>query len=154
LQKATDFDAPAFSKLSWKDLKILTIGVYQFNVAEGNTKEHHDGPHYEIFLHKEAPNLIKAKCQSRFQFSVIDTVSVEYKKQDGLSGIVGYVCDCMTGNRNLGCCGHVASVSSVVAKIFTELLTHDSFFACLLRCLDFSLPIAISQSLRKENADL
>jgi hypothetical protein len=117
-KKASPTCVPLFPKLAMEDLQILTLGSYQLKMARVYNKHHmKDGVEYEILLHKNPVhnNILRAYINSRFRGSHKHSVWIKY--EDGvnsLEGIKERYCDCRVGERSLGCCSHVASVSDLV----------------------------------------
>ncbi len=71
-EKATERSVPDFPVLSMNDLKRLTLGTYQIQIAEKYIDHHMKGDkQFGIFLHREVEGLIRAKIQSRFSRSKI-----------------------------------------------------------------------------------
>lgn len=114
-QRATPTSIIDFPRLSWDDLKLITLGTYQLKVAAKYIQEHlTQSSEFGIFLHRQTPQIIRAQIQSRFQKSKKHGVWVKYLSGvNGVTGIEGLYCDCKVGERTLGCCSHLASVSFI-----------------------------------------
>lgn len=67
---------------------------------------------YEMFVHRQSPDLLQLKIQSRHINSKEWKLWIRYiKYNDENDGkIDGWYCKCSAGARTVGCCAHVASV--------------------------------------------
>jgi hypothetical protein len=112
-QKATPASVPDFPKLSYDDLKMMTLGSYQLDTANNYNQEHMNGSsEYEIFIHRDTENIIRAMVQSRFIRCKSHPVWTKYEPgKNDLSGLLGRLCGCKVGERTLGACSHVSAVS-------------------------------------------
>jgi hypothetical protein len=126
--KSTAAAIPDFPSLTWDELKIFTLGSYQLKVAERYIQEHmSSNQEFGIMLHNVTPNIIRSEIQSRFSGSDSHTVWIKYiAGQDGIEGLDGHYCKCKTGERTLGCCSHVASVSMIIL-LFPSLVKMGMF---------------------------
>ncbi|XP_069107262.1 uncharacterized protein [Argopecten irradians] len=96
-----------FPVLSEEDLRNLTLGVYQINLARGYTKEHMNATGgYEVSVCQVESNIISAKIQSRHVSSKVHQSWIMFNE----CSIQGWYCKCRTGARTVGSCAHVASV--------------------------------------------
>lgn len=63
---ANQFSAPNFPRLTENELFDITLGCYQINNAAGYVKEHfYDKGQYEILMHQEKEDILRARIQSR-----------------------------------------------------------------------------------------
>ena len=102
---------PQFPVLSKAQLEMLTFGTYQLKQAKSYTKEHlsEDGD-YKIDVHHQAPGLLRARIQSRHINVKRYFCWGEYSNGNADGQIVAWFCQCIAGQRTVGCCAHVASV--------------------------------------------
>lgn len=111
--KASPESAPDFPQLSWKELEDVTLGVYQLKMGELYNRQHmNEDGHYVTYVHKDAPDVVRARLQSRYSKSSKHDLWIRYTNGDGIAKIGAYYCDCKCGARVVGCCSHIASVSS------------------------------------------
>jgi hypothetical protein len=104
-----------FPRLTLDEIRELTYGPYQIRMAHWYTRQHmSEHGNYEIWVHREAPNLVRAKIHARFAHT--DTphnVWVEFSADRvGIANILGFYCTCKTGARVVGTCSHVTSVNT------------------------------------------
>ena len=102
---------PSFPTLSMDYLYNLTLGTYQLKQARHYTDEHfnHDGD-YQVDLHSDAPDFVRARIQSRHVGSKRYFLWIEYDENDLSDPIKGWYWQCKPGKRVVGCCAHIASV--------------------------------------------
>ena len=102
---------PEFPVLSKAELQMLTFGTYQLKQAKSYTREHlsNDGD-YNINIHNQAPGLLRIRIQSRHINAKRYFCWVEYRTANADEKIVAWFCQCLAGQRTVGCCAHVASV--------------------------------------------
>jgi len=85
----------------------IFCGVYQLKQAVNYCNEHmSEKGGFTIFIHQDAPDLLRARLQSRHKNKTRYFLWVEYNKQK----ITGWYCQCKAGARTVGCCAHIASV--------------------------------------------
>ncbi len=102
--------APTFPILTKEDLYGITLGSYQLKQASHYTNEHLDeNGDYLVEIHMDAPDLLRARIQSRHVGSKRYFLWIEYDPDDD-EPIKGWYCQCKPGQRVVGCCAHVASV--------------------------------------------
>lgn len=101
-----------FPKLSMDDLKRLTLGTYQIEIAKKYFDHHMKGDEqFGIFIYRDTQGLVRAKIQSRFNRSKEHSAWVKYDQNGvGYSAITGLYCTCKSGERSLGRCSHLTSV--------------------------------------------
>jgi hypothetical protein len=96
-----------FPKLDYKQLRELTLGIYQLKQARSYTQEHlSDTGSYNVFLHKQNADVLRVKIQSRHVASKVHNLWISYDHSD----ITGWYCQCRAGARVIGCCAHISSV--------------------------------------------
>ena len=99
-----------FPRLSFDDLRGITLGVYQLKQAPSYTKEHfNDDGNYELMVCKVSNEIIKVKMQSRHTNSSTHTLWIHYIT-NAPKPIKGWYCTCKAGARVVGCCAHISSV--------------------------------------------
>eukprot|EP00732_Lithocolla_globosa_P002581 Lithocolla_globosa_v1_NODE_1737_length_2368_cov_6.677182.p1 type:complete len:254 gc:universal NODE_1737_length_2368_cov_6.677182:1067-306(-) len=82
-------------------------GSYQRKQAESYCDEHHNTHgYYEVQCHKQAPDLLRFKMQSRHKNSAKYFLWVSYTSDK----VTGWYCQCGAGRRTVGCCAHIAAV--------------------------------------------
>jgi len=96
-----DSSIPDFPKLSERDLRMLTLGVYQLKEAVSYTAEHlnPDGM-YQLFHHKDEKykEILFAKIQSRHHSGSSHKVFIHYLAgSNSISGVTGWYCQCPAG---------------------------------------------------------
>ncbi|CAF2002112.1 unnamed protein product [Rotaria magnacalcarata] len=96
-----------FPKLTEADLKDFTLGVLQLKQARSYALEHisEDGQ-YEIHVCQQQQNLLRANLQSKHSNRKDYNVLIQYNDQT----VIAACCACRNGNRNIGCCSHIASI--------------------------------------------
>lgn len=101
---------PNFPALSLADLKNITLGVYQVNLAEYYAAQQVKAKGFEMQIHKDVGSLIRGQIKSRFS-KKIHKLWIEFdNEKEGAAAITGYYCKCQVGARVVGCCAHVASL--------------------------------------------
>lgn len=111
-EKASASTICDFPKLTMDDLKRLTLGSYQIQMAEKYITQHlNENSEFGIFVYRANTEIIRAKIQSRFSNSKTHNTWVKFDKEiNGFDSIKGLYCTCKVGERTLGCCSHLASV--------------------------------------------
>lgn len=111
-EKATENTIPNFPTLTMEDLKRITLGSYQIEIAGKYIEQHmKQDSHFGIFLHRENDEIIRAKIQSRFSRSKTHNTWVKFDPDEiGFEAVKSYYCSCKVGERTLGCCSHVTCV--------------------------------------------
>ncbi|XP_065923262.1 uncharacterized protein [Magallana gigas] len=100
-----DLDSLGFPHLDEDDIRNITCGVYQLKLASSYAAEHfQDGSN--ILIHKEDPNLLRIKIQSRHVSAKSYLLWIRFDE----SSITGWYCQCKAGARVVGVCAHVAAV--------------------------------------------
>jgi len=104
-----------FPTLTVEELKEITFGTYQLRMGLLYNENHLvNGSGYEFFVHKEEPELLRVKLQSRFARRNIHNLWIQFKAHRNIR-ILGWYCQCNYGARTLGCCSHVAAVIRYLA---------------------------------------
>jgi hypothetical protein len=106
-----------FPRLSLEEIRELTLGPYQILMGGRYIKSHmNEHGDYQIYVHLEAPHLIRAQIHSRFTKVDKHDTWVEYATdREGISNILGHYCSCKSGARVVGTCSHVTSVSKNIS---------------------------------------
>lgn len=104
---------PDFPRMTEDDLKDLTLGSYQVQLASEYTNQQlkKTSP-YQIQIHKEEAeeNIIRVKIGSRMSTHNCHTAWIQYIPYAvGPKSIAGRVCNCKVGNRMVGMCAHLCS---------------------------------------------
>lgn len=96
-----------FPHTTEEDVRVLTIGIYQVNLARAITAEHlNEESEYEVLLCIFDPSLLCARLQSRH---VKLKVYVLWIFHDEVT-VKSRYCNCKTESRVVGICAHVTSV--------------------------------------------
>lgn len=116
-----------FPILTYEELHINSLGPYQVEQARSYFGEHvkRDGS-FIIEVYEEPqigvdltrynilatePYLLRGKIQSRHQNRRVYFVNILIDNAlEGRNKIIGYYCNCLVGNRTLGCCAHVMCI--------------------------------------------
>jgi len=105
-----------FPVLTINDLKSITLGIYQINLARRYSRQHMFEDKYSLSVLKENHttnnlHIIRAKIESRFRSNSGHLCWIQYlPNSTGPKSIEGWHCQCKVGARVVGCCSHVASV--------------------------------------------
>jgi len=104
---------PSFPQLTQEDLKLLTLGTYQLELAKEYANQHlKNKTPYEIQIHiEEETNIVRVKIGSRMSKRTNHTGWIEFTPfGTGMSSIEGFCCTCKVGARVVGMCSHLCSV--------------------------------------------
>jgi hypothetical protein len=99
---------PHFPKLTLEFIKNnITLGSYQVKQASHYSDEHlqKDGL-FNIMVHQQEENLVRARLQSRHQNATKYFIWVEFDT----NSVTGWYCQCKAGMRVVGCCAHVTTL--------------------------------------------
>ena len=104
----------SFPRLSEEDLKDMTLGSYQLQLAKEYSNQHikKKSP-YQVQIHhdEENANIIRIKIGSRMSAHAIHTALIEFIPYSaGPLSIKGKYCSCKVGSRTVGLCAHLCSV--------------------------------------------
>jgi len=102
-----------FPTVSLEDLEVITIGPFQIKIGVLYNEQHLrvGNGSYKYFSFKPEKGLLRVRMKSRFSRAQSHFVWIKFKEHgSGHSAIKSYYCDCKTGARTLGCCGHVSAV--------------------------------------------
>ncbi|CAC5380048.1 unnamed protein product [Mytilus coruscus] len=99
-----DSDIP-FPQLTDEQLRSLTCGVYQLNLSPSYIQEYMEGDS-QICFHKDAPDLLRIRIQSRHVSSKRYFVWIKYSESD----VNSWYCTCRAGARVVGVCAHVTAI--------------------------------------------
>ncbi|CAC5378408.1 unnamed protein product [Mytilus coruscus] len=99
-----DSDIP-FPQLTDEQLRSLTCGVYQLKLSSSYIQEYMEGDS-QICFHKDAPDLLRIRIQSRHVSSKKYFVWIEYSESD----VNSWYCTCRAGARVVGVCAHVTAI--------------------------------------------
>jgi len=101
----------SFPRLSEEDLKNLTLGSYQIELAaEYSTQHIRKKSPYVIQIHTDATNIIRAKIGSRMSAATNHTAWIEYVPLSTGPDNFRYCCSCKVGARMAGMCSHLCSI--------------------------------------------
>ena len=98
-----------FPKLSLDDIRQFFFGTHQIKMARTYVEEHmdHNGQ-YIIEVSASNDNIVRCSIQSRHSRATVYKTWIQYPFSD--DPIEAWYCQCTAGTRNLGCCGHAASI--------------------------------------------
>ncbi|XP_069130365.1 uncharacterized protein [Argopecten irradians] len=98
---------PDFPSMSEEELRDITIGIYQLQMAKHYTQEHmtEDG-RFQIVLNEDFPGILRAQVQSRHTSSKRYWLWVEYSP----AVVKSWYWQCQAGARVVGTCCHIATV--------------------------------------------
>ncbi|CAC5421707.1 unnamed protein product [Mytilus coruscus] len=99
-----DSDIP-FPQLTDEQLRSLTCGVYQLKLSPSYIQEYMEGDS-QICFHKDAPDLLRIRIQSRHVSSKKYFVWIKYSESD----VNSWYCTCRAGARVVGVCAHVTAI--------------------------------------------
>jgi hypothetical protein len=103
-----EFNNSLYKKL----ICALIKGIYQLSRARSYAEERSattnlTGPvNYTIYRCKDFPDLIRVPNQSAHKNRITYSPIINFTSHE----ILNWWCDCMIGNRFVGCCCHIASV--------------------------------------------
>ncbi|XP_045173214.2 uncharacterized protein LOC123534842 [Mercenaria mercenaria] len=109
LVESKDECLDCFPRITYDQLRDITLGVYQLKQAPYYTREHMEDGDYLLYVHKEEKELLKFKIQSRHSNSMEHSLWILFEPNPD-DPIQGWYCTCKVGARVVGCCAHVASV--------------------------------------------
>lgn len=116
-----------FPKLTFADLKYISLGTYQITQARSYVQRHMNSNQNrfvvgycseeecrklcgKIGVKIEEPALIYLKLQSRFQSTKHhNTYVLVDLKANGKDVVIAHCCSCKNGLRTIGCCSHIMS---------------------------------------------
>lgn len=99
-----------FPKMTEEQLREMTCGSYQLKLSRCYIQEHLDGNH-DILVHREDPQLLKVKMQSRHVSSKAHVLWISYNEVE----VTAWYCLCKTGARVVGVC--TRCVRPVVSRV-------------------------------------
>lgn len=117
-----------FPKLTFADLKYISLGTYQIEQARSYCQVHlrANQNKFVVFQCNDAvcrqicekiaakttkPVLIYVKLKSRFQSTKHHNTYVLFDLgAEGKNVVIAYCCSCKNGKRTIGCCSHVMTV--------------------------------------------
>ena len=103
----------SFPRLTQEDLKLLTLGTYQLELAKEYTNQHmKQKTPYEIQVHiEDEENIVRAKIGSRMSKQTTHTGWIEFTLfSAGPCNIEVFCCTCKVGARMIGMCSLLCSV--------------------------------------------
>ena len=107
--KNLDDQSIEFPVLDLNELRSLFFGIYQIKQSRTYTEEHlDDNGNYIVQVAPENSELLRSRIQSRHSNAVRYYAWIRYILPT--NAIHSWYCQCRSGARTLGCCGHVASV--------------------------------------------
>lgn len=105
--KLTDSDLQDFPRLTWDELRELTLGIYQLKQSQSYTQEHlNEKGIYSLYTHREDDSVLRVQLRSRH--TCAKNYNIWLKTEH--NNITQWYCQCKVGARVVGCCAHVASV--------------------------------------------
>lgn len=103
-----------FPRITEEDIETtITLGTYQLKQARHYSEEHiNQEGLFEVFVHRAAPDLIRARLQSRFRTDKQYFVWIQFiaSTRSTAGKITGWYCQCRAGMRTTGCCAHSATI--------------------------------------------
>ncbi|KAJ8688486.1 hypothetical protein QAD02_024281 [Eretmocerus hayati] len=109
--RLNEFDDADFPILTVEDLRQITAGVYQVNLAPAYIQDKLIRDQNEVFEFDtliDEPGLLRVRIWSRYSNATRHQLWIAYGYDD--EDILAYYCTCRAGARTLGTCAHVASV--------------------------------------------
>lgn len=107
--KKLDDESIAFPEVDLDDLRELFFGTYQIKQSRTYAEEHLDEDgNYIIEVAPEEGEIIRCRVQSRHSNATRYYAWIRYSLEDNT--IKAWYCQCRSGARTLGCCGHVGSI--------------------------------------------
>ncbi|CAF4044121.1 unnamed protein product [Rotaria sp. Silwood2] len=107
--KKLDDENIVFPEMDLDHLRELFFGTYQIKQSETYTEEHLDEEgNYVVQVAPEEDELIRCRIQSRHSNATRYYAWIRYSLSENT--ITAWYCQCRSGARTVGCCGHIASV--------------------------------------------
>jgi len=107
--KNLDDEDIEFPEIDLDILRSLFFGTYQIKQSKTYTEEHLDeNGNYVIQVAPENNEVLRCRIQSRHSNATRYYAWIQYNLTS--NGIDAWYCQCRSGARTLGCCGHIASV--------------------------------------------
>jgi hypothetical protein len=104
-----DDESIVFPEIDLDYLRELFFGTYQIKQSKTYTEEHLDEDgNYIVQVAPEEGEIIRCRIQSRHSNATRYYAWIRYSLLDNT--IKAWYCQCRSGARTLGCCGHIASV--------------------------------------------
>lgn len=150
--KSIDEDIFDFPPLSLEQLRELLFGSYQIKVARSYVEEHMDTQGaYLIQVDHSEPHILRANIQSRHSNARTYKVWIQYSFSQ--EPIEAWYCQCTAGARNLGSCGHIASILWYLSYARYEDFSPSSGRQRLIRALTTNDNHHISSSSSTDTGD-
>ncbi len=105
----TDFKFP---RLSLDFLRQYTCGTYQIKQSKAYAKAHlyENDEEFALELSPSDDNLLRCRLHSRHSNNTKYFLCVRFDENDDDDPIKDHYCQCKSGTRMVGCCGHVATI--------------------------------------------
>ncbi|GFT58431.1 uncharacterized protein TNCV_2119261 [Trichonephila clavipes] len=107
----SDSDLPDFPRLTWKELRYLTLGIYQFKQSQSYTLTYtliNRGSTYSLCVNREDSSVVQFQLRSRLTSS--NVYNIRIRTDIGHNPNMKWYCQCKVESRVVGCCVHIASV--------------------------------------------
>jgi len=101
-----------FPHLSLDFLRRYTCGTYQIKQSKAYAKAHlyENDEEFALELSPSDDNLLRCRLQSRHSNNTKYFLCVRFNENDDDDPIKDHYCQCKSGTRMIGCCGHIATV--------------------------------------------
>ncbi|CAF1504733.1 unnamed protein product, partial [Rotaria sordida] len=107
--KNLDDEDIEFPEMDLDTLRSLFFGIHQIKQSKTYTEEHLDeNGNYVIEVAPGNNEVLRCRIQSRHSKATRYYAWIQYSLTS--NRIVAWYCQCRSGARTLGCCGHIASV--------------------------------------------
>ncbi|GFQ71916.1 uncharacterized protein TNCT_419411 [Trichonephila clavata] len=106
-----DSDLPDFTRLTWKKLRYLTLGIHQLKQSRSYTHEHlNQSGLYSLYVNREDSSVVRLQLRSLSLPANSKVYNIWLRTGIGHIPNIEWYCQCKVGARVVGCCTHVASV--------------------------------------------
>ncbi|GBP93237.1 hypothetical protein EVAR_68244_1 [Eumeta japonica] len=132
--KLTDTDLQDFPRLTWDELRQLTIGIYQLKQSQSYTQEHlNEEGMYSIYIHREDDSVLRVQLRSRHTSSKNYNIWIKTERSNISHTNIQWYCQCKSTN---GVCEDGAAPAPPVRGSSMRCTDLDARFA------DFFRPVA------------
>lgn len=99
----SDSDLPDFPRLTWEELRHLTLGIYQLKQSRAYTQKHLSQTGiYSLYVHREDASVVRLQLKSRHTSRKVYNIWIRMSTSH-IPNIEWY-CQCKVGARVVGCC--------------------------------------------------
>ncbi|GBP11790.1 Potassium voltage-gated channel subfamily KQT member 1 [Eumeta japonica] len=93
--KLTDTDLQDFPRLTWDELRQLTIGIYQLKQSQSYTQEHlNEERMYSIYIHREDDSVLRVQLRSRHTSSKNYNIWIKTERSNISHTNIQWYCQC------------------------------------------------------------